>query len=202
MHFQLLNYISLSREDGCQSPVHLLRNMGQTMECKECNNSNEQLTDYRLEETSWVSLWGQGEGWICHEKGVLMLPHSSACCCGQTRNFEVKFLLQKAMEGFETTSVPEPELMGAFDIKRILRAILMTPELVNKIHLGRTRPIHLLDIMCPQDDMESGDGLGPELMEVTDEGNGNLLVDNASDQLPMQNSRNNPLNLISTKRNI
>ena len=124
MKFQLLNYISLSREDGCQAPLHLLRNIGQIGECKECKNSNEQLADYWLEETSWVSLWGQGEGWLCLEKGVLMLPHSSACCCGQSRNAEIKFLIKAAMDGYEITPETElpPELMGPFDIKKILRA--------------------------------------------------------------------------------
>ena len=88
--------------------------------------------------------------------------------------------------GFESTFVPEPELMGFFNINKILRAILKTPDLVTKIHLGRTWPIHLLDLMCPQDDMDSGDSLDLELTKVTDEGNGNLMVVNASDRDPKQ----------------
>ena len=88
--------------------------------------------------------------------------------------------------GFESTFVPEPELMGFFNINKILRAILKTPDLVTKIHLGRTWPIHLLDLMCPQDDMDSGDILDLELTKVTDEGNGNLMVVNASDRDPKQ----------------
>ena len=141
-------------------------------ECTECNLTNEQLADYRLEETSWVSLWGHGEGWLCHDKGVLMLPYSSACCCGMTRASEVKFLLKAATDSWESSSEPEAELMGFFDVKRILRTIHKTPDLVTKIHQGRTCPIYLLDLMCPQD-LDSGDGLDSELTKETDKGNGN-----------------------------
>ena len=68
-----------------------------------------------------------------------------------------------------------------FDLKRILVAILSTPVLVTKIHQDKSWPIHLLDLMCPQD-LDSGDGLDSELTKVADKGNDNQLVDNAFDQ--------------------
>ena len=84
------------------------------------------MADQRLEETSWGAIWGPGEGWLCHSKGVMMLPILSACCCGMTRSGECKFLLKAAMVDWESSSDPEMELTDFFDLKKIIVAILST----------------------------------------------------------------------------
>ena len=119
-----------------------------------------------------------------------MLPHSSQCCCGQSRNAEVKNVLKVAMDGHEISpeTVLPAQLMGPFNTKKVLRAVLTTPAMVTKIHQGKTWPIHLLAIMCPQDDSSTGDSGGPEPTEVTDEGTDNPMVANASDLLLRQSS--------------
>ena len=85
------------------------------------------------------------------------------------------------MNDWESSSDPEVELTDFFHFKKIIVAILSTPILVNKIHQDKPWPVHLLDLMRPQD-LEAGDGYHPELTKVPDEGNDNQLVDSAFDQ--------------------
>ena len=64
------------------------------------------------------------------------------------------------------------ELTDFFDFRKIIVAILSTPILVNKIHQDKPWPVHLLDLMHPQE-LEVGDGYDPELTKVLDEENVN-----------------------------
>ena len=68
-----------------------------------------------------------------------------------TREGECKILLKAAMEDWGSTSDPDVELTEFFNFKKILVSILSTPSLVNKIHQDKPWPVHLLDLMRPQE---------------------------------------------------
>ena len=133
------------------------------MDFPDCEESNQLLSDARMEEVAWSNVWGKGEGWLCLASGTLQHESTSRYCCEKTRHEECKFPILAGMYDWVIVSQPDRDLIKSFDFHKVLKAILSCTSLTDKILLNLTTEKiwnkQLLNLVCPRE-LDSGDGYG------------------------------------------